>query len=290
MKGVTGKVLKTSSKFKLTVKKRLPSIRAVAAVGNGAMANKANLIKKTADGKTMKQTWIDLILSKEFSGVIDEVFDRCCLLNDTDAFSDAGTTLDKTELQFATKLLWEKLDELMGAEGKLPRIRESEEDVLKTYDENNDGHISRQEFHGFVRTYFSRLQWPMWRVAAKGAAKGAALHVVNSVFLSPLFDKMKEFVIPRIVSAVKKKVSEKWKRKFVQARRKFKIKFRDSNPFVTDLDNIPKRLKNRLAQGEMPEDIMREIRAETLARRLQLIRTFLVTAALGATASVAGFL
>ena len=270
----------------------MPQLRAHAALTKGVstVVEKMAVIENTADTKTLKQTWINLILSKEFTGIIDQVFDRCCLLNDTDDFTDANTTLDRTELQFAMKLLWEKLDMITGGQGKLPRIKESEEEVLRTYDENNDGHLSRQEFHGFARTYFSRMEWPLWRAAMKGAAKGAAFFIVNRIFFIPIFDKMKDVVVPRIIYTVKRKVGEKWKRKFVDVKRKLKLKFRSANPFFTDFENLPKVIRETLDDESMPEEMMREIRLEKIAAWVKFVKNILITSAIGATASMAGLL
>ena len=72
----------------------------------------------------------------------------------------------------------------------------------------------------------------------KGKAKGAALFCFNHIFLTPVYDKIKSVVIPRIVAKIKRRFGEKWKSRFVNARRRFKHKFRDVNPFMVDLDKV----------------------------------------------------
>ena len=69
-------------------------------------------------------------------------------------------------------MLWERLDQKTGGGKKLPRIKESEETVLRRYDADSDGHLDRDEFHGFARTYFSRVEWSSWRVACHGSHQG----------------------------------------------------------------------------------------------------------------------
>ena len=184
------------------------------------------------------------------------------------------------------KLLWEKLDMITGGQGRLPKIKESEEEVLRTYDDNNDGHLSRQEFHGFARTYFSRMEWPLWRAAMKGAVKGAAFFIVNRIFFIPVFDKVKDVVVPRIMYTVKRKVGEKWKKKYYEAKRKLKLKFRKANPFFHDFDKHP----NEILDNSMPEEMKREIRLEKIAAWVKFVKNIFITSAIGATASMAGLL
>jgi len=117
--------------------------------------DKVKAIQHTRNVKTLRQMWIDLILSKEFTTIIDQVFDKCCKLNDDDEDGHEGDgKLDRTELGAAMTMLWERLDQKTGGGKKLPRIKESEETVLRRYDADSDGHLDRDEFHGFARTYF----------------------------------------------------------------------------------------------------------------------------------------
>lgn len=117
--------------------------------------DKVKAIQHTRNVKTLRQMWIDLILSKEFTTIIDQVFDKCCKLNDDDEDGHEGDgKLDRTELGAAMSMLWERLDQKTGGGKKLPRIKESEETVLRRYDADSDGHLDRDEFHGFARTYF----------------------------------------------------------------------------------------------------------------------------------------
>ena len=262
---------------------------------------KMEVMEQTSDPKMIKQTWIDLILSKEFTAIVDEVFDKCCKLNDTDSFCDADDTLDSTELHFAMNLLWEKLDDVVGGTGKLPRIKESEAEVLRTYDDNNDGHLSRHEFHGFARTYFSRMEWPMWRTAAKGAAKGLVFFAINRIFLTPIVAKINSVVLPRVINTIKRKVSANWKKKYNEAKRKLKLKFRKVMPIEVDDLRLHKNHvagtsshhNNKTLAGaemDMPEDMLREIRRERLVERLRFVRNIAITSIVGATGALAGLL
>ena len=53
---------------------------------------------------------IDLILSKEFTTIIDQVFDKCCMLNDDDEDGREGDgKLDRTELGAADDYVVERL-------------------------------------------------------------------------------------------------------------------------------------------------------------------------------------
>ena len=53
--------------------------------------DKVKAIQHTRNVKTLRQMWIDLILSKEFTTIIDQVFDKCCKLNDDDGDGTKGT-------------------------------------------------------------------------------------------------------------------------------------------------------------------------------------------------------
>ena len=41
--------------------------------------DKVKALQHTRNVKTLRQMWIDLILSKEFTTIIDQVFDKCCM-------------------------------------------------------------------------------------------------------------------------------------------------------------------------------------------------------------------
>ena len=76
----------------------------------------------------------------------------------------------------------QKLEDMAGKDMKLPKIKEPIDDILRSYDENNDGYLDKREFQGFARTYFSRMEWPLWKTAAKGAAKGVGFHYGCSIY------------------------------------------------------------------------------------------------------------
>ena len=301
-------VVTIPSKLQSAVEKHIVKPKALQRLEVGQQSRQAQTVlekmevmEQISDPKLIKQTWIDLILSKEFTAIVDEVFDRCCKLNDTDSFRDADNSLDSTELHFAMNLLWEKLDDVVGGTGKLPRIKENEEEVLRTYDDNNDGHLSRHEFHGFARTYFSRMEWPLWRTAAKGAAKGLMFFFINRIFLSPAVSKVNSVVMPRVINTVKRKVSKKWKKKFNQAKRNLKLQLRKVMPIeVEDLlvhknDAVGGTYGKKSSTAEkivdiMPEDMLREIRRERLIERLRFVRNIVITSIVGATGALAGLL
>jgi|AntAceMinimDraft_12_1070368.scaffolds.fasta_scaffold10073_1 hypothetical protein len=181
-------------------------------------------------------------------------------------------------------LLWEKLDGVLGGEGKLPKIQASEAEVLKTYDEDSDGHLSRSEFHGFAQTYFSRMQWPMWRTAVRGAVKGVALFVVNHVLITPMCRKVAAVVVPRVVDVVRRKVGQKCAQSFALAKSKFETKFQDTR-FLTVAD---KRATHGQEGADRESRARRRIRLQKLAHLGMFMKGLTLTAAVGGTASVAG--
>ena len=49
--------------------------------------------------------------------------------------------------------------------------------MLRRYDADSDGHLDRDEFHGFARTYFSRMEWPFGKLpTALSRGSGSTSH------------------------------------------------------------------------------------------------------------------
>jgi hypothetical protein len=245
--------------------------------------DKVKALQHTRNVKTLRQMWIDLILSKEFTTIIDQVFDRCCNLNDDDDDDDGGTDgegkLDRTELGAAMKMLWERLDQKTGGGRKLPRIKESEETVLRRYDADSDGHLDRDEFHGFAKTYFSRMEWPAWKVAAKGATKGLAFYLAQRVLLQPTIGVVKAMVGP-IVKAKIQRALESGAADALRGSLR-KVKYAVKRPLAA----------TKKAEGKaMLEEELSEMRARRRTALFEFVKSVGICAVGGGVGAVAGWL
>ncbi|MDA9080235.1 hypothetical protein N9M16_02260 [Candidatus Dependentiae bacterium] len=244
--------------------------------------DKVKALQHTRNVKTLRQMWIDLILSKEFTTIIDQVFDRCCNLNDDDD-DDDGTDgegkLDRTELGAAMKMLWERLDQKTGGGRKLPRIKESEETVLRRYDADSDGHLDRDEFHGFAKTYFSRMEWPAWKVAAKGATKGLAFYLAQRVLLQPTIGVVKAMVGP-IVKAKIQRALESGAADALRGSLR-KVKYAVKRPLAA----------TKAKEGKaMLEEELSEMRARRRTALFEFVKSVGICAVGGGVGAVAGWL
>ena len=165
-------------------------IRGVQTVGDGVKktaGQKINDASGAMNSRDQRQAWMDLILSKEFDQMLDETFDKCSGIN---VAHDADDSLDANELAVAMEILYKRLDEMSGSQGKLPIIKESVSSILAKYDQDNNGVLDRREFRGFARTYFSRMEWPLWKTAARGAGKGVIAWVVTQTVVKPSVGKV----------------------------------------------------------------------------------------------------
>lgn len=242
--------------------------------------DKVKAIQHTRNVKTLRQMWIDLILSKEFTTIIDQVFDKCCKLNDNDEDGHEGDgKLDRTELGAAMSMLWERLDQKTGGGNKLPRIKESEETVLRRYDADSDGHLDRDEFHGFARTYFSRMEWPSWKVVCHGATKGFGFYVAQKILLQPAMGMVKKAVGP----IVKAKIQNALKSLPAGVLRGslLKVKYAVKRPLAKE--------KNAEGKAIVEEELM-EMRAKARAKLVALVKSVAICCVGGSVGAVAGWL
>jgi hypothetical protein len=171
-----------------------------------AIASTEERLKRTAENagnaRAQKQQWMDLILSKEFDAVLKEVFEKCAGINHDDG-DDSEPSLDVAELTLAIDALYRRLESMMGGDRKLPRVKDKAETILSKYDDNNDGKLDAREWEGFARTYFSRMEWPIWKTAARGAAKGVGVFVVNQTVVGPLLGAVAGACVPIVLGFVK---------------------------------------------------------------------------------------
>ena len=242
--------------------------------------DKVKAIQHTRNVKTLRQMWIDLILSKEFTTIIDQVFDKCCMLNDDDEDGREGDgKLDRTELGAAMTMLWERLDQKTGGGKKLPRIKESEETVLRRYDADSDGHLDRDEFHGFARTYFSRMEWPSWKVVCHGATKGFGFYVAQKILLQPAIGMVKKAVGPiikaKIQNALKSLPAGMLRGSLL------KVKYAVKRPLAKE--------KNAEGKAIVEEELM-EMRAKARAKLVALVKSVAICCVGGSVGAVAGWL
>ena len=171
-----------------------------------AIASTEERLKRTAENagnaRAQKQQWMDLILSKEFDAVLKEVFEKCAGINHNDG-DDSEPSLDVAELTVAIEALYRRLETMLGGDRKLPRVKDKAETILSKYDDNNDGKLDAHEWEGFARTYFSRMEWPIWKTAARGAAKGVGVFVVNQTVVAPLLGAVAGACVPLVLGFVK---------------------------------------------------------------------------------------
>lgn len=171
-----------------------------------AIASTEERLKRTAENagnaRAQKQQWMDLILSKEFDAVLKEVFEKCAGINHNDG-DDSEPSLDVAELTLAIDALYRRLETMLGGDRKLPRVKDKAETILSKYDDNNDGKLDAHEWEGFARTYFSRMEWPIWKTAARGAAKGVGVFVVNQTVVAPLLGAVAGACVPLVLGFVK---------------------------------------------------------------------------------------
>ena len=63
----------------------------------------------------------------------------------------------------------------MGGGGKLPIVKRRWRTSCPSTTTTTTASSTRKEFQGFAKTYFSRLEWPKWKVVVRGAAKGVGV-------------------------------------------------------------------------------------------------------------------
>lgn len=234
------------------------------------------LLAATSDGnnvKLQKQQWMDLILSKEFDLVLMEVFVKCSGINE-EQDSTEEPSLDVAELAVAIDSLYSRLEKMMGGGKKLPRIKEKTNAILAKYDDNTDGKLDAREWEGFARTYFSRMEWPVWKTAARGAVKGVGAFVVVQTAVQPLAGAAIGVALPVVMKIVKEQMSKLPKAHMDAMKAKVFGKLKIGKD--ADGDGMPDEV----------EVILRKKRMEKRIKKVKTIGTYSAGFAAGAVAGI----
>ena len=234
------------------------------------------LLAATSDGnnvKQQKQQWMDLILSKEFDLVLMEVFVKCSGINE-EQDSTEEPSLDVAELAVAIDSLYSRLEKMMGGGKKPPRIKEKTNAILAKYDDNTDGKLDAREWEGFARTYFSRMEWPVWKTAARGAVKGVGAFVVVQTAVQPLAGAAIGVALPVVMKIVKEQMSKLPKAHMDAMKAKVFGKLKIGKD--ADGDGMPDEV----------EVILRKKRMEKRIKKVKTIGTYSAGFAAGAVAGI----
>ena len=178
-------------------------------------------------------------------------------------------------MNVAIKVIYAKLEAIAGEDLKLPEVRESVEDILEKFDENNDGFLDKREFQGFARTYFSRVEWPMWKTAAKGAAKGVGVHVFVQYVVAPIVALCSPLIIAFAQNEMKKITGEH----LDNVKNEVAKKFHSINVFGKDEDG-----------DGINDDVERIERKQKWQRRMKKARDAAAPAAVASAAACAGLM
>jgi hypothetical protein len=218
--------------------------------GKMSAQEKLGAVGKVKNVKEQKQAWMDLILSKEFDKILDDVFSECCAMNDDGVAGPEDNSLDAGELTVAMEKLYMKLDNLMGGGGKLPIVKIPVADILSKYDEDNDGALDRKEFQGFAKTYFSRLEWPKWKVVVRGFIKGSIFYFLNELVISPFVEATVGVMMPIIMAKAQEEMKKLMGEQAAAARFAMKKKLAGMKPGGNDADGdgIPDELEDLMRQ------------------------------------------
>jgi len=252
---------------------------------NGAQAHsKSTPEEKLKDAATatnpkdQRRAWMDLILNKQFEQILDETFTKCAAMNHVSGTND---TLDAAELGVAMEMLYKRLDDMMGNHGKLPIVKQDVETIMKKYDADNNGLLDRKEFQGFARTYFATLEWPLWKTAARGAAKGVVLHVVNELLIQPIlgifFGAVGRMLMPIIVKEIKNLPAGQLKSALDKMRSELDLRLRRGK-YALDSDG-----------DGIPDEVHLALRRQLWEYRKQQAKTVAIFSSVFAAASIAGW-
>ena len=170
-------------------------------------------------------------------------------------------------------LLHERLDEKAG--GKLPDIEEDAEKLLRRFDEDNNGRLDKEEFRRFSRVYFSRLEWPLWRVTVKGFGVGCAALAVAELAIAPVAKVVAGVVIPKMIAKMKKELGAAMSDSLKLKVEKMKARFGDGN------------LNISVSEKEA-RDIRRLERRARMKKRAKYAQKVVAMGAMGAAAAATG--
>ena len=223
--------------------------------------------------------YFSLFSLSKTDAILEEVYAACSSATERGGGggrgSEGGQKLDAAELNVAIKATRAKLEAIAGEDLKLPEVRESVEDILEKFDENNDGFLDKREFQGFARTYFSRVEWPMWKTAAKGAAKGVGIHVFMQCVVAPIVALCSPLIIAFAHNEMKKITGEH----LDTMKNEVAKKFHSINVFGKDEDG-----------DGINDDVERIERKQKWQRRMKKARDAAAPAAVASAAACAGLM
>ena len=232
------------------------------------LAELAHEIVACADAREASRKWLDYVHSVAFREVVDDVYARCANANVSDG------TLDVAELRLAADMLHERLNAM--ARGRLPKPRTDAATLMKKFDADASKSLDADEFHRFAMCYFSRLEWPIWRVFTRGAAIGFGAFIAHEVWINPLVQRFVQVMLPKIIAKVQKQLTREFTSGVATRWEKLRIKMSDGNLFG-DSEN-EKRMLLRLER--------RKRRAEFFGRA----KRWIIAAIVGGSGAAAGFL
>ena len=237
----------------LKIATNAPNVDADARAGDGATEADATR-EREERRRASTRRWLDFVHSKAFRDEVSDVFARASAVHRDDG------VMDCTELQFAIDLLHERLRE-KGANGHAmprgPRAgRREARELLRDFDLDRDGALDEREFHLLCQRYFSRLEWPMWRVFTRGATIGLALYAAHELWISPLAQNVYwNHFYPKIVQRLKKRYQKRYAGRV--------------NTFLKKFRRPPKKEEllelERIAQEELKKKRIRRIKAAASA-------------------------
>jgi len=225
-------------------------------------------IRDVTRARELTRRWLDYVHSSSFRDVVRETFAQCAKAKSND---DA---LDVTELRFAVDVLHEKLNVM--AHGRLPKVNADASALMREFDADASATLDAEEFHRFAMCYFSRLEWPLWRVCSRGAALGVGIFIAHEVWINPLMQRFVKVVAPRVIGKIRKDFEKQLSGVAKTHWSKLMIKMSDGK-FFGDSENETReleRLERRRRRGEF----------------LKKARAWLVAAAVGGASAAAGFL
>ena len=195
----------------------------------------ANIARETYARRSA--TWYDFLHSKQFRLEVDAVFATASKVHVNDG------VMDITELQIAIDLLYEKLQ--VAAQGRLPKPGASAAQMMNEFDRDRTGTLDGDEFHRLSMRYFSKLEWPLWRVFLRGTVIGLMAYVAHETWISPTVQNFYwNFVYPKIIEKLRKRYQRRYARRVEQALKSIPGKRPMKEAEILELERIA-RLERR---------------------------------------------